>query len=120
MKNIFKDTFDVEVGGVKLKGRLLNIGDIADLADMFPEWETDDIQDLFNIQKYRIRAIIAIIELGFKGLNDDIPEGQLMRLFNMRELRDPDSIRNVCKLLMDSQDDDEDKAESDVAGKNSE
>lgn len=117
MKNIFRDAFDVEIGGVKLKGRLLNIGDFADLADMFPEWETDSIQDLIEIPKYRFRVIIAIIELAFKGLNDHVPEGELMRLFNMREMRDPDIIPNVCKLILDNQDD-EDETKDDVAGKN--
>ncbi len=118
-KNIFKDTFNVQIGDVDLVGRLLNLGDFAELADRFPEWQTDSIQDLIDIPKYRFRGIIAIIELGFEGLNDHIPEGQLMRLFNIREMKDPDSIPNACKMVLDSQDD-EAEDQKEVAVKNSE
>jgi len=99
-ENLFKDEFEYEIGGIKIKGRLLNISHFAELAEAFPEWETDSIDDLISIRKYQYRVFMKIIEMGLRGLNKHLEGDNLWRLFNMRVLN-TDAIPEIVQLILD-------------------
>ena len=97
-KALFNDSFEFEIEGVKLKARILNIGDFAQLATDFPTWETDDISDLLSDKTLRFKAILRILELGIQGQNPGFPDEELGRLFTMRRI---DDLRTVVERILD-------------------